>query len=236
MKSFPKIAVIVLLILTFIASCNKNEMEGYRQTTCESEKLIHQPRTDFISNDPLTTKYYPIWKSILMDRNGFNEAFFNEHINVFYLDTSIYNQTTYLAVGFEYKSGWAATNVYNELVIKINDATSPLSTAGLPIGVELSRKQIESLPSIFNNAMVNRIYPLSTNTGLKYNFESAKQAIKKKIKVTNLCSTWCGLNEKGHLSLRYSDHYFDKTTYCTDAELDLITGEISITSGECIID
>ncbi len=123
--------------------------------------------------------------------------------------------------------------VVNQL--RINDQASPFHGNGLPVNEDLTKDQIISLSSIRNNSMGNRLYKISTETNLKYTFAAAKETLRRKLNVSKLCNAHCGLNSEGHITLRYSDSYFDERQYCSQGELDLVSGKIEAAVSECVI-
>lgn len=225
-----------LLLFIFLYSCSNRSEFKYRTVACTGDSLARFSRTEQIIENPVTGKYFPVWKSLIMEQNHLSEDFFKRHIQVFFLDTIIYNHTTLLAVGYEYKTDWAATNVYNEIIIRINDQASPFHGNGLPVNEDLTKDQIISLSSIRNNSMGNRLYKISSQTNLKYTFATARETLRTKLNISKLCNANCGLNSEGHITLRYSDSYVDDKQYCSQAELDLVTGKMEASVSECVID
>ncbi len=225
-----------LLLFIFLYSCSNRSEFKYRTVACTGDSLARFSRTEQIIENPVTGKYFPVWKSLIMEQNHLSEDFFKRHIQVFFLDTIIYNHTTLLAVGYEYKSGWAATNVYSKIIIRINSPSSPFYREDLPLNEDLTKEQIWLLSAVKNNSMGNRLNKVSDQTNLKYTLATAKEALRRKLNLSRLCNSYCGLNSEGHITLRYSDAYFDDKQYCSQAELDLVTGKMEASVSECVID
>lgn len=235
MRSQLSLPLAFLLVASFFWTCNKSHEFKRRTVNCSDESLQKTNRTEYISQVPQASKYYPVWKSLFLAQNNVTEVFFNQHIKVFYLDTTIYRHTTYLNVGIEYSSGWAAVNLYGQIIIRINSQQSPFYTANLPINMDLTKEQILGLSDFAGNQIGNSVIRVSKDVTLKFNYPAAKEKIRKKLNLNKLCGCLCGINSKGHLTLNYHDYFFDNTTYCTSSELDLITGEIDGRVSECVI-
>ncbi|WP_300599367.1 hypothetical protein [Niabella sp.] len=236
MRSQLLLPLAFLFVAGLFWTCNKNHEFKYRTVNCSDESLNKIERTEYISEAPQVDTYYPVWKTMFLQQNNLTETFFNEHINVFQKDTFVYNNTTYLNVGIEYHSEWASANLYSQIIIRINNEQSPFYKSGLPVDADLTKDQIIQLSGINGNTMGNRLIQLSGNTTLKYDYNTAKEKIRKKLNLNKLCGCWCSINSKGHLALNYHDNFFDNTTYCTSSELDLVTGEIDARVSECVID
>lgn len=236
MKKLFLTVTIAFMTVSFIESCTNKEDFIVREVNCTGDTLYKMPRTEHISDGAIVSKYFSVWKEMIMDESNLTGDFFDKHIKVFYLDTSVYKNTAYLNIGFEYGSEWASANVYNEIIIRINNQLSPFYEEGIPINKDLTKQQIIQVGNIKNNEMGNRTYKISGNADIKYDFISAKELLRGKVNVSKLCNPWCTINEQGNLSLNYSDNYFDKKQYCTSADLDLITGAINVNNYECVLD
>lgn len=236
MKKLFLTVIIAFCVGLLITSCQSDKDFIVRDVNCNADTLYKMPRTEYINTNPLVTKYLDVWKELVSEQSNLSNNFFNKHITVFFADTSSSKNTVYLNVGFEYKSGWAAANVYNELIIKIQNNLSPFYQEGIPVGKDLSIAQIKQVDRSTNYEMGNRIYKISANTAVKYDFEGAREFLRGKVNVSKLCNSWCTVNEKGNLTLNYTDNYFDQKQYCTSADLDLITGDVHANNYECTLD
>lgn len=237
-NQYSLIAAICLIVSSI--SCDKSA-ETKSSDGCDTETL-HQPEiTEFISHGALPVKYYPVWKSRFMERNNLSEEFFNTHITVQYVDTSYssFDLATALIVGYTYQSGWAITGASEKMTIQINNSNSPFFSNNIFLNTDLSREQIDALVSNNPATIPHYYYPASKDVELKFdNFNSAKDAILKYLKLDKLCNAGLGINETGQLELRYSDSDTTNTSgggyYCRDVQLNLVTGAIKLNEGWCI--
>jgi len=180
--------------------------------------------------------YQSIWKSIFMEKNNLENAYFDNHIELVQSDISKWNDGISFSICYKVKLGWAIAYNCDQFIIKIEQNNQLYSTLNVPRGTYLSKEQIKLI--VENHAFSSDITKLSNVENLKFNsMGSALNSLILKANGNTLCSGMIIINHlTGDLELEAGAQYDHEVNRCIKGKIDLITGDAIVAEGPCMID
>lgn len=94
-------------------------------------------------NDDICKKYYEIWKSEQMSRNGYNADYFNKHIVPESMEISKWNDGESFYVIYNVVVDWATAKTYDTFIVKTNPGDKTYPTLKIPRGQYLTKNEID---------------------------------------------------------------------------------------------
>lgn len=213
---------IIFIIVAILISCSKERITEY--DFCEST---------------LCEEYFDIWKNLLMERNGFDEEYFNEHINPYETSINSWNSGESFTVSYQVCVDWMVCNLSDNFIVKIESDHYPL--LDVPRSTYLIENEIDQVVSNFAfSSSINVINPID-----KLHYKSKQESINElREKSNNNSLEFTSFDYKrekpyfrpnGHPFLIAYGEIDREENKCVSGELDLFTGDWKVRERPCMI-
>ncbi len=217
-----------------MTSCKK-ETRTHNTTCTEIPQSSNPNFTKDICVSETCKKYEAIWKSILLEKNGLDEEYFRNHIEIVRTSINEFQDGIVFWVTMRVTVGWASTYVGDSFIIKINKDNTYYPALPVPRYVYLTKEDIRTI--VDSKAFNSRVTKLSGESTLNIpSKEEALKRMKKAAHVDNLCNSGTIISRaSGHFMLRAGASYVNGYNECMTSTINLITGETQVSNGPCWI-
>lgn len=189
--------------------------------------------------DETCINYLPVWKELLMKRNGIDQKYFDSHIKIIEAKEHKWNDGTSLEIKYELVLDWVKINKYDQIMTFINLTAAPYPALQIPLGKALTSDQIDRAAT--KQAWATSISSIPKLDKLKFSSqEEALKALKSQKDGENLKVSEINFNrpgmlprDNGHPHLHARGNLTIDT--CVKGMIDLVTGEASVHRDACRI-
>ncbi|MDP4202407.1 MAG: hypothetical protein Q8861_06910 [Bacteroidota bacterium] len=232
-----------VICIFFLGSCTITEYTT-RKCDCSHYAML----TDEIACSGIFGKsdtclnYFNVWKQLFLSRNNMTEDYFNAHIFPCSTGLGKWDDGISFNISYKVKIDWVEARLYDSFPVFLNSSTAGwYPSIAVPRTTLLSKDQINSL--IDASAFSAQMFTVASVNTLKYTSrQAAFKVLIKAAKTDTLCTSSILYKNtsrvnptNGHPYLEASgDINWDKNQ-CITGLIDLVTGETTITPGNCYI-
>jgi len=220
--------VVLLLLFAGSVSCKQDN----RQTMCigKGEDHFAYLCDGAQCTDELCLYYQQIWKELFIEENDLREDYFNRHILPCSSRLEIRKEYTFYIISYKILVDWAVSYKVDQFIVKYENGLPDFNI--LP-DTYLTKEDIKKT----NRSKItwSSLGKLPDHERLKYSsFESAIELLKHQAQVNELCLWHVGINpDTGDWILETWAQFKNEYNSCIFEKLNLITGEIDISKGQC---
>lgn len=223
-----------LFLLLSVFSCSKEGL--VRNTYCLPSPLYVLPdRSKNICYTEKCQEYEAIWKTLLLEKNKLDEAYFKDHIELFRTSVDSSQHGVFFNVQYLVSVDWASTYVIDQFVIKLNKDNTLYPAISVPRDTYLTKEHIRTI--VDNKAFYSHIIKLSGERTLRYSSrEVAIEELRKASRVDELCSSNTIISRNsGNFVLESRATFEGRENDCLKASIDLKSGETEVLEVPCAI-
>ncbi|WP_445733696.1 hypothetical protein [Mariniflexile sp.] len=221
-----------IIFIFIILGCSSEN--AIRNTTCvEYEKPDYQILQ--ICTSDICNEYYNIWKELIQEKNNINQGFFDNHIELQYVDLNSWADGISIRVCYKIKIGWAVVYNCDQFIVKIEKDNALYPTLNLPRNTYLTKENIKF--AIEKRAFSSQIAKITNRSDLKFNDKNRALASLIAFSGLNtLCYNGISLDKTtGNLILDAYATYENEENSCVLGTIDLLTGEKKVRDTPCWI-
>ncbi|MFT5819640.1 MAG: hypothetical protein ACI8ZM_000865 [Crocinitomix sp.] len=218
--------LVFLTALFLFTACDK--------TTCEPAEITCDFKTDLGTAESILPEsqmndYYDIWKTLLMEKSGMSETYFNAHITDYHLSSHAWNAGTSFRIDYIMTIDWIDIKCHDQFLVYMDGSYGAYGHLNIERDVFFNAEQIETNIANDVHSTVNYFNTIET---LKYSNCTEVYAAVNPTENTNVSLGHVSYYVPGKLPHSDGNPYIMLTGRVCNSENDCWAGYINLVTGE----